>query len=54
MNLGFQGTDDCVLLERLTGIKVKLVQGSDLNIKITLPEDFQLAAAIVKMNNFKE
>jgi len=51
MNLGFQGTDDCVLLERLTGIKVKLVQGSELNIKITQPEDFKLAAAIVRMND---
>ena len=52
MNLGFRGTDDCVLLERLTGIKVKLVQGSDLNIKITRPEDFQLASAIVKLNSY--
>lgn len=49
MKLGFMGTDDCVLLERFTGIKVKLVQGSELNIKITTPEDLELAKAIARM-----
>lgn len=49
MKLGFQGTDDCVLLEKLTGIKVRLIQGSELNIKITTPEDFLLAQAITRM-----
>jgi len=49
VKLGFQGTDDCVLLERLTGIKVKLVPGSELNIKITTPEDYVLSKAIAKV-----
>ena len=48
--IGFSGTDDCVLLERFTGIKVKLVKGSNLNIKITTPEDFDIAEAIIRMN----
>lgn len=47
--LGFQGTDDAVLLERFTGIKVKLVPGSDLNIKITTPDDLYLARAVVRI-----
>ena len=45
---GFNATDDCRLLEKYTGIKVKLVLGSRLNIKITTPEDFLLAKAIMK------
>ena len=39
---GFTGTDDAALIERL-GAPVELVMGSDANIKITTPEDLELA-----------
>jgi 2-C-methyl-D-erythritol 4-phosphate cytidylyltransferase len=42
---GFKGTDDGQLVERL-GQAVTIVPGSRLNIKITTPEDLQLAEAI--------
>lgn len=45
----FQGTDDAALLERFTGIKVKLVPGSEINIKITTPEDLKFAAAFARI-----
>ncbi|MBC8204343.1 2-C-methyl-D-erythritol 4-phosphate cytidylyltransferase [bacterium] len=48
---GFQATDDCMLLEKYTGIKIKLVPGSRLNIKITEPEDFILAEAIAEVKS---
>ena len=44
---GFSGTDDASLVERL-GATVKIVPGSRSNIKITHPEDLQLARAILK------
>lgn len=43
---GFLGTDDCMLVERL-GYKVKLVEGSYENIKITTPEDFIVGESIL-------
>ena len=43
---GFLGTDDAALVERV-GAKVKIVQGSYSNIKITTPEDLITAKAIV-------
>lgn len=39
---GFQGTDDSVLLERI-GFAVKMIPGSVKNIKITYPEDLEMA-----------
>lgn len=45
---GYLGTDDAALVERL-GIRVKIVQGSYCNIKITTPED--IAVAGVLLNN---
>lgn len=44
---GFYGTDDTSLVERL-GRRVKIVQGSYENLKITTPEDLILAEAIIK------
>ncbi len=41
------GTDDMVLVERL-GIKVKIIEGSYQNIKITTPEDLLTGEMIVK------
>ena len=42
---GFFGTDDASLVE-FTGSKVKIINGSRLNIKITTKEDLLLAEAI--------
>lgn len=39
-------TDDASVVERTTGIKVKLVEGSYRNIKITTQEDMRIAAAL--------
>ncbi len=43
----FLGTDSASLVERL-GYKVKIVEGSRLNIKITKKEDLFLAGALLK------
>ena len=40
-------TDDCGAVERL-GMKVKIVQGEERNIKITTPLDLKLAEAILE------
>ncbi len=40
---GISVTDDAMVLETLTGHKVKLVEGSYKNIKITTPEDIGIA-----------
>lgn len=45
---GYQGTDDCELVERL-GHKVHIVEGSDANIKITTPEDLKYAEALLEI-----
>jgi 2-C-methyl-D-erythritol 4-phosphate cytidylyltransferase len=37
-------TDDAMLVEQMTGAKVKLIEGSYQNIKITTPEDMDVAA----------
>lgn len=47
----FIGTDEAMLVERLRErleIKIKLIEGSPTNIKITTPEDLTIASAIVK------
>ncbi len=46
-DLGWQGTDDAALVERL-GYPVKIVEGSFENIKITNPVDLILAEALIK------
>jgi 2-C-methyl-D-erythritol 4-phosphate cytidylyltransferase len=43
----FIGTDDVSLVERL-GKKVKIVEGSEFNFKITTPLDFEMAKIIIK------
>jgi 2-C-methyl-D-erythritol 4-phosphate cytidylyltransferase len=47
IKVGFRGTDDCVLYEKFLGKKVKIVPGSNLNIKITTAEDLKLAKALL-------
>lgn len=41
-------TDDAMVFELMLGKKVKLVEGSYQNIKITTPEDLEIAEAFVK------
>lgn len=41
-------TDDASLVERMAGKKVKLIGGSYHNLKITTPEDMQLAEILLK------
>jgi 2-C-methyl-D-erythritol 4-phosphate cytidylyltransferase/2-C-methyl-D-erythritol 2,4-cyclodiphosphate synthase len=43
----YYGTDDASLVERI-GIKVKMIAGSNDNIKITTPEDLLMASALLK------
>lgn len=43
----FLGTDEAMLVERL-GEKVKVVEGSPYNIKVTLPEDLKIAEGFLK------
>jgi len=43
---GFTGTDEASLLARL-GIPVSVVEGTELNIKITRPADLEIAEAIL-------
>lgn len=38
---GFTGTDDATLVEKYSDVKVKAVEGSYSNIKITTPEDLR-------------
>jgi 2-C-methyl-D-erythritol 4-phosphate cytidylyltransferase len=42
----FAGTDDAVLVERIGG-KVAVIPGSRDNVKVTYPEDLELAEAII-------
>ncbi len=44
---GAEGTDDAYFVERM-GIRVKVIEGSPLNIKITTPEDIALANWILQ------
>lgn len=40
-------TDDAMIVENFTDVKVKLVEGSYENIKITTPEDLEIAEAFL-------
>lgn len=46
----FPVTDDAMVLEVISGKKVKLVEGAYGNIKITTPEDLKLAEALLPAN----
>ena len=41
-------TDDAMVVEQMLGEKVKLVEGSYQNIKITTPEDLLIASAFLR------
>lgn len=45
---GIRITDDSMVVEHFTGAKVKLVEGSYCNIKITTPEDLMVAEVFLK------
>lgn len=47
-------TDDAMVLEKMTDRKVKLVEGSYYNIKITTPEDLDIAEIFAKKCNLQE
>lgn len=47
-------TDDAMVLERITGQRVKVIEGSYQNIKITTPEDLIAAEAYQKSINLKD
>lgn len=42
-------TDDAMVAERFLGAKVRLVEGSYSNIKVTTPEDIAVAEALLRM-----
>ena len=41
-------TDDAMVVETVLGMKVRLVEGSYENIKITTPEDLEIAEVFLK------
>ncbi len=45
---GFSATDDCMLVERL-GLPVHIIEGNDMNIKITTPADLRIAGAVLEL-----
>lgn len=47
-------TDDAMVVERLAGIPVRLTEGSYENIKVTTPEDMEVAAAILKRRSVRK
>lgn len=48
---GAEGTDDAYFVERM-GIQVRVIEGSPFNIKITTPEDINLARCILRAGKF--
>lgn len=49
-NPGVQVTDDAMVVEKMGQTKIKLVEGSYKNIKITTPEDLEIAEIFLKDN----
>lgn len=48
MEKGGQVTDDAMVVEKFSRVRVRLLEGSYENIKITTPEDFEVAKQLVK------
>ena len=48
---GFTGTDESSLVERLETVEVSVVLGSERNIKITRPNDMELARLFLQQDN---
>ena len=51
---GFTGTDESSLVERLETVEIRVVAGSDRNIKITRPSDMELAELFLELEREKE
>jgi len=51
---GFIGTDESSLVERLDQVEVRVVMGSDHNIKITKPGDMELARLFLEKETARE
>lgn len=51
---GFIGTDESSLVERLETVEIRVVAGSDRNIKITRPSDMELAELFLSLEREKE
>ena len=49
----FEGTDEAALLEAV-GVRVKLVEGSAQNIKVTTPGDVERAARLMELEKYAE
>ena len=45
---GFTGTDDCSVVERYSDARIRIVAGSYDNIKLTTPDDLELAELILR------
>lgn len=43
-------TDDAMVVESMTGVRVKLLEGSYQNLKVTTPEDLVIAEALLDLN----
>ena len=41
-------TDDAMVVEAMTGARVRLVEGSYENLKVTTPEDLVIAECLLK------
>lgn len=50
---GIRATDDCALCEAI-GIKIKIIEGSASNIKITTPDDLEVASGILNNGSDKK
>jgi 2-C-methyl-D-erythritol 4-phosphate cytidylyltransferase len=51
---GFTGTDESSLVERLEQVEVSVVAGSDRNIKITRPNDMDLARLFLTLESTEQ
>jgi 2-C-methyl-D-erythritol 4-phosphate cytidylyltransferase len=51
---GFIGTDESSLVERLETVEIRVVPGSDRNIKITRPSDMELAELFLSLEREQE
>ena len=49
-----QVTDDAMVAEQMLHLKPKMVRGSYENIKITTPEDLEIASVFVKKSHFSD
>jgi len=47
---GFYATDDAALVERMGG-RVKVIEGSPFNIKVTTPDDLEMVEYLIKKQN---